>query len=46
MAVCEQKLVYEERYGESLTRVQRERIRDGHRGHARSLREAFVLNSA
>jgi hypothetical protein len=44
MAVCEQKLVYEKRYGELLTPVQRERIRDGHRGHARYLREAFVLN--
>jgi len=44
MAVCEQKLVYEKRYGELLTPLQRERIRDGHRGHARYLRDAFVLN--
>ena len=44
MTVCEQKLVYEKRYGERLTRAQQERIRDGNRGHARYLREAFVLN--
>ena len=44
MAVCEQKLVYEKRYGELLTPAQRERIRDGRRGHASYLREAFVLN--
>ena len=44
LAACEQKLVYEKRYGELLTPAQRERIRDGHRGHARYLREAFVLN--
>ena len=44
LATCEQKLVYEKRYGELLTPAQCERIRDGHRGHARYLREAFVLN--
>lgn len=44
MAACEQKLVYEKRFGERLTRTQRERIRDGNYGHARYLREAFVLN--
>ena len=44
MAACEQKLVYEKRYGERFTRTQRERIGDGNHGHARYLREAFVLN--
>lgn len=44
MATCEQKLVYEKRYGERLTPTQRERIRDGNYGHARFLHEAFVLN--
>ena len=44
VATCEQKLVYEKRYGERLTPAQRERIRDGNHGHARYLREAFVLN--
>ena len=44
MTTCEQKLVYEKRYGEQLTAAQRERIRDGNEGHIRYLREAFVLN--
>jgi hypothetical protein len=44
MAACEQKLVYERRYGEQLTATQRERIRDGNYGHARYLRDAFMLN--
>ena len=44
MAACEQKLVFEKRYGERLTPTQRERIRQGNDGHARYLREAFVLN--
>ena len=44
MAACEQKLVFEKRYGERLTPAQRERIRQGNDGHARYLREAFVLN--
>jgi hypothetical protein len=44
MTVCEQKLVFEKRYGERLTRAQEERIRDGDRGHARFLRQAFVVN--
>lgn len=44
MAACEQKLVYEKRYGERLTPIQQERIRNGNRGHTQFLREAFVLN--
>jgi hypothetical protein len=44
MAVCEQRLVFEQRYGERLTRAQEERIRDGDRGHARFLRQAFAVN--
>lgn len=44
MTTCEQRLVYEKRYGEQLTAAQRERIRDGNDGHRRYLREAFVLN--
>src|SRR5262249_50425238 len=44
MATCEQKLMYEKRYGERLTPAQGERIRDGNEGHRRYLREAFVLN--
>ena len=44
MTVCEQKLLFEKRYGERLTRAQEERIRDGNRGHARFLRQAFVVN--
>jgi len=44
MTVCEQKLVFEKRYGERLTRGQEERIRDGNRGHAQYLRQAFVVN--
>ena len=44
MAACEQKLVYEKRYGERLTTLQQDRIRNGNHGHRRFLREAFVLN--
>jgi hypothetical protein len=44
MTVCEQKLVFEKRHGERLTRAQEERIRDGNRGHAHYLRQAFVVN--
>lgn len=44
MAVCEQRLVLEKRYGERLTRTQEERIQDGDRGHARFLRQAFAVN--
>jgi hypothetical protein len=44
MTVCEQKLVFEKRYGERLTRAQEERIRDGNRGHAQYLRQAFMVN--
>ena len=44
MTVCEQKLVFEKRCGERLTRGQEERIRDGNRGHAEYLRQAFVVN--
>src|SRR5467141_4154683 len=46
MTLCEQKLVFEMRYGERLTRAQEERIRDGNRGHAQYLRQAFVVNPA
>ena len=45
MTICEQKLVFEKRYGERLTPSQQERIRDGDRGHARFLRQAFVVNA-
>src|SRR6266851_4213124 len=45
MTVCEQKVVFEKRYGERLTRAQEQRIRDGNRGHAQYLRQAFVVNS-
>jgi hypothetical protein len=44
MTVCEQRLVFEQRYGERHTRAQEERIRDGDRGHARFLRQAFAVN--
>ena len=44
MTVCEQKLVYEKRYGEWLTRAEARRIRDGNQGHRLYLRQAFLLN--
>jgi len=44
MTVCEQKLVYEKRYGERLTRAEARRIRDGNQGHMLYLRQAFLLN--
>ena len=44
MTVCEQRLVFERRYGERHTHAQRTRIRDGDRGHARFLRQAFAVN--
>lgn len=44
MTVCEQRLVFEQRYGEQHTHAQRTRIRDGDRGHARFLRQAFAVN--
>ena len=46
MTVCEQKLVYEKRYGERLTRAEARRIRGGNEGHALYLRQAFTLNPA
>ena len=46
MTVCEQKLVYEKRYGEQLTRAEARRIRGGNEGHALYLRQAFSLNPA
>jgi len=44
MTVCEQKLVYEKRYGERLTRTQARRIHGGNQGHMLYLRQAFLLN--
>ena len=44
MTVCEQKLVYEKRYGERLTRAEARLIRGGNQGHMLYLRQAFLLN--